>query len=72
MLDQPPEQIEHILPARHLLRRFEGEPACEHRQASEQPPLGFPEQLVAPIQGTAHRALSLRQVARPAGLEGLI
>ena len=52
-----------------LLRRLERERACEHRQAGEQRLRRSVEQVVAPLDRRAQRALALRGVARTSGEE---
>ena len=56
-------------PGRRRRSRIDGAAADEDGEAPEEHPLGAVQQVVAPVDGTAQRALPLRQVARGAGQE---
>jgi hypothetical protein len=69
-VDQGREAVQHILTGPKDLGRVEVESASEHRQLLEQQPLGGLEQLVAPVEGCLHRALTRAGVADTAAQQG--
>src|SRR5918998_2314809 len=71
LLNQPPQRLQYILgtypPHRaHCLGGFQREAAREYAQAPEKCPLGFGEEIVAPVQSRPHRPLAVRDIPCPA------
>ena len=58
---------EFVLRIENRFGRFDGACAREHRQAREQRSLVAAEQVVAPVESRAHRALAIGAILRSAG-----
>src|SRR5581483_2923741 len=65
-VDERGERVDRS-PPEHGLERLEVEAADERREPEEHLALAWREELVAPVDGRAHRPMALGRIARAAG-----